>query len=152
MFETLVISSLLGNQVLNHTIGEATKSAYISIGDLLVNDKFHFKELLENLDIRLKIEIINDIISKYDRNIKLHDSVDICLKNLHLIIDKINKEINNINIEIDEHDKKWFKHFRGNNVILKINNLKRHSEIMDNRLKILMKLINIKKILRININ
>ena len=143
MFETLVISSLLGNQVLNHTIGEATKSAYVSIGDLLVNDKFHFKELLENLDIRLKIEIINDIISKFDNKIKLHKSINICFKNLHLIIDKINTEIENINIGIEEHDKKWFKNFRANNVSIKINNLKRHSEIMDNRLNILIKLIDI---------
>jgi len=142
MLETLVISSILGREVISHTIGEATKSAYLGIGDLLSNENFHFKELIESLDIKLKIEIINDLVDR-NKDIKVSKSIKTCFDNLHSIITKINEEITNVNEEIKIHSTKWFKSFRSSGVLLKINNLKRHSIILDNRLDMLIKLLNI---------
>ena len=143
MLETLVISSILGREFISHTIGEATKSAYLGIGELLSNDNFQFKEILERLDIKLKIEIINDLFEK-NKEVKVSKSVNTCFDNLNSIIKKINEEIKNINKEIEIHETKWFKNFRINNVLIKIENLKRHSSILDNRLNMLIKLLNMR--------
>ena len=65
------------------------------------------------------------------------------LKYIENILKIIEVEISNINIEIEEHKKKWFNRIRTSNCRTMINNLVNHVKILDNRFELLIKFINI---------
>lgn len=144
MLETIVISSILGKEVVTQTISESTKGLYHSISGLMSNNHFLFKELLEELDINSKIVFINTLIKDIKKLEHINESISLCLNQLNDIIRKINEEIIEItkNIEIDKT--RWFNSFRNSSYISKVHNLKAHNNIMDYRLELLLKLINFK--------
>lgn len=143
MLETFVVSSLLGREVISKSIGEATKKTYDNISLLLQNDEFIFKNVLEELDIKVKINIINKLIAEFDKKF-LSDVVHQCLVNLHEIVEKINLEIESIKNESTKYNNLWFKYLYTNPTINLINNLKKHTFIMDQRLEMLVKVLNIR--------
>ena len=150
MIETLIVGSILGREVISQSVTEVTKLTYSNLKTLLENDEFIFKNLLEELDINVKIQIIESIIRDLDNNklnklegTKLSKPIHICLINLHNIIEKINKEIIQIKDKSKEQTQLWFSRFRSNPVIYLIENLKKHTKIMDNRLELLIKLLTI---------
>jgi hypothetical protein len=58
------------------------------------------------------------------------------------IIEKINNEILEIRLLIAEHEQKWLYNWRGNSYEPKIKNLIKHVTIMENRLDLFIKIIN----------
>ena len=143
MIETL-IGGMIGKEMYNQAIAETTHQLYSEINYLISYNDFNFKSILENLDIINKIEIINDLLKNYD-NIT-DKSIEKCVKSVIDIIHKINNEINEIKVLIEQHEEKWFYKWRSNPYSRKIENLINHSKIMDNRLDLLIKIINLSKI------
>ena len=96
--------------------------------------------MLENLDINVKLDIINQFIKDIDDVILTKSTIKI-LKHIENIIVLINDEIKNINDEIENHDKKWFSRIRQSNCSEMFTNLKNHVKILDDRFSLLLKLI-----------
>ena len=144
MIEPLIITSsfLFGREVLSQTVSVTTKSIYEGIDNILLNDNFQFKKTLENLDINVKLDIVNEFISDIDDKHITKTSMKM-LKHLETILLLINKEIKNINIEIENHQLKWFSKLRYSECSTMIKNLVNHVKILDERFNLLLKLINI---------
>ena len=144
MIEPLIITSsfLFGREVLSQTVSVTTKSIYEGIDNILLNDNFQFKKTLENLDINVKLDIVNEFIKDIDDKYITKTGIKM-LKHLETILLLINKEIKNINLEIENHQLKWFSKLRYSECNTMIKNLVNHVKILDERFNLLLKLINI---------
>jgi len=146
MIEPLLISSslLIGKEVMTQTITNSTKNIYSGIEKIMTNENMEFNQVLDNLDINTKLDIINSFIKEMESSNKLlSETTRKSLKYIENILKIIEVEISNINLEIEEHKKKWFNRIRTSNCRTMINNLVNHVKILDNRFELLIKFINI---------
>lgn len=146
MIEPILFSSslLIGKEMFTQTITTTTKNIYNGIDKILLNDNLQFKELLEDLDITIKLDIINTFILDIHSNNKIfNESVSKTFKYLEEILKTIELEIENINNDIIKHNEKWFSKFRVSNSSYMLQKLVKHIQILDNRFELLMKLIKI---------
>tara|TARA_B110001450_G_C17611239_1_gene477379 strand:+ start:107 stop:550 length:444 start_codon:yes stop_codon:yes gene_type:complete len=146
MIEPLLISSsvLLGKEFVNQTITKTTNNIYGNIDAIIIDSSFEFKNLLDDLDITTKLDIINSFICNLKEDNKIYSKT--ILKTLDYLIDifkKIEKELDNIKLEITEHKKKWFHTFRTPKYKSLIHNLIKHLKILDNRFDTLLNLLKI---------
>ena len=143
MIET-IIGSMLGQEFISHALSDTTKSIYAEVSYLAGYSNYNFKEILEDLDIITKIEIITKLICEYENysHSTFHASHNAGLRSLVSIIEKINNEILEIRLLIAEHEQKWLYNWRGNSYEPKIKNLIKHVTIMENRLDLFIKIIN----------
>ena len=146
MIEPLLISSslIIGKEVMTQTITNSTKNIYSGIEKIMTNENMEFNQVLDNLDINTKLDIINSFIKEMESSNKLlSETTRKSLKYIENILKIIEVEISNINIEIEEHKKKWFNRIRRSNCREMINNLVNHVKILDDRFELLIKFINI---------
>ena len=146
MIEPLLISSslLLGKEMVTQTITKTSKNIYFGLESILKNDNLEFNLVLEKLDINTKLDLINTFINEANDNQRLFsDTINKALCYINKILKTIENEIKNINLEIEEHDKKWFSRFRVSNCNIMIENLVNHIKILDERFNLLIKLIKI---------
>lgn len=146
MIEPLLISSslLFGKEVVTQTITSTTKNIYLGIDNILLNDNQQFKQILEDLDIKIKLDIISSFIDELHQTKKIfNEPINKTFKYLDDILKTIEKEIENINIEIKNHKNKWFHKLRSSNCSSMLGNLIKHKKILDERFELLIKLINI---------
>jgi len=146
MIEPLLISSsvLLGKEFVNQTITKTTNNIYGNIDAIIIDSSFEFKNLLDDLDITTKLDIINSFICNLKEDNKIYSKT--ILKTLDYLIDifkKIEKELDNIKLEITEHKKKWFHTFITPKYKSLIHNLIKHLKILDNRFDTLLNLLKI---------
>ena len=139
--EAFLVTSLLKKELIAQTIGESTKSIFHNIGHVL-DDEFKFKDLIEDLDLKSKIDIVNDIIKMDNKDI--NDTIHKALHYVHEIIEKIKNEIEEINKDVKEHKKLWFHKYRTPIYLEKVNKLIKHNSILDKRIDLLIKVISIK--------
>ena len=105
MIEPLLISSsvLLGKEFVNQTITKTTNNIYGNIDAIIIDSSFEFKNLLDDLDITTKLDIINSFICNLKEDNNIYSKT--ILKTLDYLIDifkKIEKELDNIKLEIIE--------------------------------------------------
>ena len=143
MIESYLITNLIRKELIGQAIHDSTKGIYGNLS-VLMNDEFTFKELLESIDIISKVDIVNSFMSLLDSKKKMSDMVHKALNYLHEITEKINKEITEIKKDIETHKTLWFHNLRTPGYKSKIDNLIKHTKILDTRLDLLIKLINIK--------
>ena len=146
MIEPLLITSslLIGKEVMTQTITTSTKNIYSGIEKIITNENTEFNQVLDKLDINTKLDIINSFIKEMECSNKLFsDTTRKALKYIENILKIIEVEISNINLEIEDHKKKWFNRFRTSNCREMINNLVNHVKILDDRFELLIKFINI---------
>ena len=140
-------SALLGREFLVQTVTKTTSNIYSSIESIMSSDDLYFKNFLEKTDINIKLNIIHKVIDDLNNSNftyeKLKDSIDLTLKYLSDILKKIEKEIDSINLEIDNHKKKWLYKFRRPSYDSMITNLGLHLNILDKRFNLLMDLLKI---------
>lgn len=146
MIEPILVSSslLIGKEMFTQTITTTTKNIYNGIDKILLNNNLQFKELLEDLDITIKLDIINTfILDIHSNNTIFNESVSKTFKYLEEILKTIELEIENINNEIINHNEKWFSRFRSSKSSYMLQKLVKHIKILDDRFELLMKLIKI---------
>jgi hypothetical protein len=143
MLESLIISSLIKKEVIAQTIGESTKSIFHNLSHIM-EDEFKLKNIIEELDLTSKIDIINDLIKDVDKE-DINNIIHKAIHYLHDIIETINKEVEDIKKEIKEHTELWFHRYRTPNYINKIGKLIKHNQILDKRLDLFIKVFNIEK-------
>ncbi len=149
MIEPLLVSSslLIGKEVFTQTITTTTKNIYDGIDKILLNDNVQFKQLLDDLDINIKLDIIHTfIIDIHDNKIFneiFNETINKTFNYLEEILKLIEKEIENISNELEDHNKKWFYRIRRSNCQNMLNNLIKHIKILDQRFELLIKLIKL---------
>lgn len=147
MIEPLLITStfLLGKEVVNQTITKTTNNIYYNINSILSDENFEFKNLLEELDINTKLDIIKTFISnlKIDKTSNYYSTIEITLEHINKIFIKIEEEINNILNEIKNHKTKWFYYIRNSSYRLLLDNLIKHMKILEDRFNILLNILKI---------
>lgn len=146
MIEPLLISSslLFGKEMVTQTITKTSKDIYFGLESILKNDNLEFNLVLEKLDINTKLDLINSFINEASDTQKLFsDTINKALCYINKILKTIENEIKNINLEITNHQTKWFSRFRVSNCNIMIENLVNHIKILDERFNLLIKLIKI---------
>lgn len=150
MIEPLLFTStlLLGKEMFTQTITTTTNNIYSGIDKLLKNDNIEFKKICEELDIHIKLDIINTFIidihnSDTNSNTIFNETINKTFKYLEDILKTIELEIENINNAILFYEKLWFRQIRKCNYTIIISNLVKHIKILDSRFELLIKLIKI---------
>jgi hypothetical protein len=146
MIEPLLVTSslLLGKEMFTQTITTTTNNIYSGIDKLLMNDNIEFKKICEELDINIKLDIINTFIIDIHNSDKIfNESINKTFKYLEEILKTIELEIENINNELLFYEQIWFRKFRKCNYTIMINNLVKHVKLLDSRFELLIKLIKI---------
>ena len=93
---------------------------------------------LEELDIVKKIELIEVIFTQYS---DINETQVLALNNLHDINIKIKDELEEIKKDLKEYEKLYFRWFMSAPYLNKLENLKRHCKILNERLDLFTKLI-----------
>lgn len=102
------------------------------------------KKDLENIDLENKITIINQFIEEIENTKNIKESIKSSIKSVHDILDKINIELESIKEDIEYHQTKYFNSWRTLCCDNKIENLKTHDSILNNRFDLLVKLLSAK--------
>ncbi len=130
-------SELIGKEVL----GETSKSIYNSISNISSFNETFLNKVIEELDLLKKIEIVNSL---YDNSSDLKNkTIILALNNVHDISVKIENELKDIEKDIEYFKTLYFQYIRGLPYMEKINNLKKHSKILDDRLNLLIQLLSL---------
>jgi len=142
--EPILITSsvLLGKEVVSQTVNNTARNLLLSVNDLLENEQFIFKKILDEYDLNFKIEIITNYIHNLSEVQLKNSGIKTCIKYLENILIKIKQEVDNINKEITEHNSLWFNRFRIPCYKQLIINLKNDINILSERFDILTKIKN----------
>ena len=147
MIEPLLVSSslLIGKELFAHTISKTSQNIYKNVNELMADEDFEFKKILENMDITIKLNIIHEFIDDLEKKnknlIHINKSLNISLKNCISIIKNIENEIEDINKKIKYHKSKWLYKFRSNDYRSLIENLILNFKHLDERFNLFLKLL-----------
>ena len=130
---------LSGDIVSKEIVSTTVSNIYKTITGISEYNLEHINELLEELDLYKKIEIVESIFENNKLDIS-KKTYNIALNNLHEISEKISNELETLKNDIEHYKTLYLKNFRNHNYVKILQNLKRHSKILDNRLDLLLKL------------
>ena len=133
----ILTSEIVGKDVISNT----TSNIYKSIAGINEFNLGHVNELLEEIDIYKKIEIVESLFSNYNYDLT-KKTLNLSLNNLHEISDKINEELEIIKKDIEYNKTLYFSNIRANKYNKNLENLKKHTKILDQRLDLFIKLSN----------
>jgi|TARA_B110000261_G_C12963749_1_gene309662 hypothetical protein len=133
----ILTSEVVSREVISGTAGKI----YNSLSGISEFDLAHVNTLLEDLDLNKKIEIVESLFdnNRFDPTKK---TFNIALNNLHEISEKISSELEEIKKNIEYTKTLYFRSLRTHKYIKHLDNLKKHSKILDNRLELVIKLSN----------
>ena len=132
---SIIISELIGKEVISDTV-KGINSSISSIESFNINK---VNDVLEELDIIKKIEIVNSLFDNH--NLETDKTKVIALNNLHEISEKIMKELEEINKDIEYTKTIYFSYFRSSPYFEKLNKLKKHCKILDERMDLVLRLL-----------
>ena len=134
----LLTSEVVGKEVISGTAG----NIYNLLSGINEFNLAHVNEILEELDLNKKIEIVESLFdnNKTDFTKKTYN---LALNNLHEISQKIQDELETIKKDIEYTNTLYFKRFRSLSYLGSLKNLKKHSKILDERLNLVIRLSNI---------
>jgi hypothetical protein len=137
-------------------ISSLTLKSCGTIKKLYENKNPDVNKIISDLDVEKKLKIIQAYISKVNPNyeslenldtmILIKQPEDLCLKYIHLSIKNIYNILNEINIKIEKHQKKWFQKWRKLNVTSLLDELKIQFKILDDRFDYFVKIYGRKEI------
>ena len=132
---------------------ESTKKVLGILTDLEDHEDPYVNRTIEELDINNKISIIKSLINsrsltRIENNTKETNSINfkmstinLCIKNLNKIIEKISLELENIKKLVPLHKLKWFHSWREPEYYKNLDELKKYNNIMDGRLKLFLDIL-----------
>lgn len=138
---SLVVGTLVGNEILNNSVRSSTKTVYDGIMDILgSNADSKFKNLIEEQDVYSKIKVIYEFLDAISRTNK--NKYKIAIKNIEESLKIIENEIEIIKTGIEEHEEKYLKYFRVCEYKKNVDNLVKFVKILDSRFDLLIKIMN----------
>ena len=137
-----LVSTLIGNDILTKAISDTAGTIYnILYGLVDISDK-RLDRVMEELDIKENLRIIDSVITSMNGR-SASKTVQISLEQLHEIICHIREDLKQIQSNFDYHATKYFSGYRQINNSVQIKNLKKHKQILDQRLDLFIKILNI---------
>lgn len=131
---SLFLTELIGKEM----ISDSYKNINSSIYNIRSFDIEYVNHVLEDLDILKKIEIVNSLFENIE--IEHNKTKVIALNSLHDIADKIQKELTEIKKDIEYTKTIYFSYFRSKPYFEKLNKLKNHSKILDQRMNLVLQI------------
>ena len=130
---------------------ESTKKVLGILTDLEDHEDPYVNRTIEELDINNKISIIKSLINsrsfsriennpKENINFKM-STINLCIKNLNKIIEKISVELENIKKLVPLHKLKWFHSWREPEYYKNLDELKKYNNIMNGRLQLFLDIL-----------
>ena len=129
-----IVNGIIEKEIIIETVNSIDKQLknLLNLGCDLTKSK------LEELDLEVKIEIIQSYIKNLD-NID-NETLQICFKNIKLIIDKISLELKEIHNIKEEHKNKWLSNYRVPSYDNNFLNLQKYTNIFNQRIDLLFKI------------
>ena len=137
-----ILTSLLGNDIITKAISEGSNSIYNILYGIENISNDDLNKFLIDIDIKANIKIIECLINNLDPNLK-GKAIHLALYQLHDIIIKIREILKQISIKNISHKEKWFHYFRKIDFDKEIIQLNKFNQILDKRLDIFIKVIQI---------
>lgn len=140
------VSSFIQPTIVTKMLLYTVSGTLSSIKNILSNNSLPeivlIKEKLESMDLENKLEIIHSlIIDLRESNLKEYHKK--AIENLNQLVDKIKVELDDVNQKINYHLTKYLYSWRALDLNNNILNIQHHNNILDKRLNLLFKLLNI---------
>jgi hypothetical protein len=136
---TNLLSALVGRQLMNQAISDASGSIYTNISSVF-NYNLMINDTLNLLDIREKIKTIEHLIN----NIEVSNIIiDSCITSIHDVIILIREDLKLLNILVQNHKEKYFSKWRRLDCKKNLKDLKIHNTMLNSRFDNLIKATNI---------
>ena len=140
-----LMTRMISNEMISAAIIDVASSIYnILYGIDTISDPYLENNLFK-IDIKAQLKTIECLIKNIDPRLK-SDSLEISLFQLHEIIIKIREDLKQLNQKYLDHKEKWFKHFRTFDTYKEVEILKDHSNILNKRLDLFMKVFQVESI------
>lgn len=133
----LITSELIKNEIIHDT----AKEIYGFVSGIYNHNEPKLNIALEELDIIKKMEIIEVSFKQYYDKSLGNNALILSLNNLHDISIKIKEELEEIKKDLKEYETLYFRSLRSAPYLIKLENLKRHCRIMNERLDLFTKLL-----------
>lgn len=127
-----------------------TRSVYDVVRDISkfstsVPGQKNVVEVITKLDIELKVKIIESLLKEIPKEKANSETIKICVEALKDVIDKIEKELKNINTMLTYNNSLWvFKGMRSYNCEPALNQLAIFESTLNERKKLLFEVIQLK--------
>lgn len=159
-----IVSTLIGNDIMTKAISDSASTIYGLLYGFTDITDVELKSLMDNLDIREQVRTVESILQTMlpqinNKSKNAHHAGDtysqlpshpisISLEGLHEIICKIREDLKQIQHNIDEHKKTYMYYITKPNHRTQIHNLKLHKKILQERLDMFMKVLQVEQLLQ----
>ena len=144
--EPLLVTSsfIFGREVMTQTVTNSTKSILGGVSSILEDEDFVFKKILKEYDLISKVGVINSYLSELSKDEELFkkEAIQLAIKNVMEILEKISKEIKLIEEKIKIHKDLWFHRVRTPEYKQLLINLESDIRILSERFDLLIKIKN----------
>ena len=138
---SLVVGTLVGNEILTNSVRTSTHGIYQGILDILGSKAdYKFKNLIEEQDVYSKIKVIHQFLDTLTNSKKT--KYQTAINNIEESLKLIEKEIEIIKTGIEEHEEKYLKYFRVCEYKKNVDNLVKYVKILDSLFDLLIKIMN----------
>lgn len=131
---------ILGKEMAVQTISSTSSSILSKIQSISENYDKEFKELFNRLDIKFKLEVITKYIEKKETIV--NSTEELCINYIKDIMLLLHQEIKSLEEELVEYNKKWIANITTSNFKTKLQNINNHTDILDKRFDMLVKIEN----------
>lgn len=131
---------ILGKEMAVQTISSTSSSILSKIQSISENYDKEFKELFNRLDIKFKLEVITKYIEKKETIV--NSTEELCINYIKDIMLLLHQEIKSLEEELVEYNKKWIANITTSNFKTKLQNINNHTDILDKRFDMLIKIEN----------
>ena len=142
--KTLSFINTVGVEVIGKTISVTTNSIGGLVTHFMKMDQpgiMEFKKTLENVDMEFKIGVLEELVKEQKGTTPV--SVKKALMGVNDVLVRIDAELKTIKQAFEYHQTKYFKGWRKFDCSCNIETIKRHSQLLDNRSRVLTDLLKI---------
>ena len=137
-----IVSTLIGNDIMTKAISDSAGTIYnLLYGFIDISDPL-LEQTIDTLDVKEQIRSVETMITQITSH---HDSksVQLSLEQLHEIICRIREDLKQIRDNHTAHRERYFYQYRKPDNSVQIANLRKHKQILDQRLDMFMRVIQV---------
>lgn len=142
MYTGQILSTLIGNDLMTKAISDSANTIYNILYGLVEFQDPLLERTLEELDVKEQVRIVETLIRNLQKT-RISESINVCLEQLHEIICRIREDLKQISKNMEIHKQRWLYTYRPVDNKLQINNLKKHKNVLDQRLDMFMKVFRV---------
>jgi hypothetical protein len=140
-----LVSTLIGSDILTKAISDTAGTIYNLLYGLVDNGDPELDRVLEELDVYAQMKCVDSLTQTLDTH-SITKTLHVCLEQLHEIICRIREDLRQIQKNMESHRELYFASYRLRNNKEQITNLRRHKHTLDQRMDMLIKVIQIEQL------